>query len=153
MNPQTVKQYIKNRGLDVGFFEHQDFDALTTNGAVLATGAKPENVLKVLLFIDRFGNKAITIIQGSKKVDTKKIPGLKKPDLATPDQVKKFLKGQIGGLAPIALPNEIKKFIDKGILKLNFVYGSGGSRYTSIKLNPQIITDQPNCEIADIVKE
>lgn len=153
MNPQTVKQYIKNRGLDVEFFEHQDIDALTTNGAVLATGAKPENVLKVLLFIDKFGNKAITIIQGSKKVDTKKIPGLKKPDLATPDQVKKFLKGQIGGLAPIALPNKIKKVIDKGILGLNFVYGSGGSRYTSIKLNPQIITDQPNCEIAEIAKE
>jgi prolyl-tRNA editing enzyme YbaK/EbsC (Cys-tRNA(Pro) deacylase) len=153
MNPQTVKQYIKNRGLDVEFFEHQDIDALTTNGAVLATGAKPENVLKVLLFIDKFGNKAITIIQGSKKVDTKKIPGLKKPDLATPDQVKKFLKGQIGGLAPIALPNKIKKVIDKGILGLNFVYGSGGSRYTSIKLSPQIITDQPNCEIAEIAKE
>jgi len=153
MNPQTIKQYIKNKNLDVEFFEHRDIDALTTNGAVLATGAKPENILKVLLFIDNGGNKAIAVIQGSRKVDTKKIPGLKKPDLASPDQVKKFLNGQIGGLAPIALPDGIKKIIDKGILELDFVYGSGGSRYTSIKLNPKIILEQPNCMIMDIAKE
>ena len=73
--------------------------------------------------------------------------------MASPAQVKEFLDGEIGGLAPIALPDGIKKFVDKGILELNFAFGSGGSRYTSIKLNPKIIVDQPNCIIADIAKE
>lgn len=153
MNPQTIKQYMINNNLDVEFFEHRNIDALITNRAVSATGAKPENILKVLLFIDKGRNKAIAVIQGSRKVDINKIPGLKKPDLASPDQVKKFLNGQIGGLAPIALPDGIKKFIDKRIIELDYIYGSGGSRYTSIKLNPKIILEQSNCMIMDIAKE
>lgn len=153
MNPKQIRQYIKENHLDVEFWEHPNIDALKTEGAAKATGAGQEHILKVLLFIDKRGDQVVTIAQGNKKVDTKKILELKKPDLATPEQVKKVLDAEIGGIAPIALPEAIKKFVDKGVLEMDYVYGSGGSRFASIKLSPKVILRQPKCVVANIVQE
>lgn len=153
MNPSTVKQYIKNHGIIAEFSDHPKIDALTTDGAIVATGADPGSIVKVLLFTDKSGNKAIIIIQGNKKVDERKIPGLKRADLATPQEVKKFIKGEIGGIAPIALPENIKKYVDEGVMQKEFIFGSGGSRFTSIKISPKFILEQPNCFVINLAKE
>ena len=153
MNPDAVKKYVKEHGIPAEFSEHPEVDALTTGGAAIATGAKIENIVKVLLFVDKQGNKAITIIQGNKKVNGKKIPNLRKPDLATPEQVKSFLNGEIGGISPIALPGDLIKYVDEEVMKQDFIYGSGGSRFTSVKIQPKFILEQPNCFVINLAKE
>jgi len=153
MNPDTVKKYIKQHSIPAKFSEHPKVNALTTDGAIIATGSKAEGIVKVLLFVDKQQNMALTIIQGNKKVDGKKIPNLKRPDLASPEQVKTFLNGEIGGIAPIALPNNITKYVDEGVMEQEFIYGSGGSRFTSIKIQPKFILEQDNCIVVNLAKE
>ena len=55
-----------------------------------------------------------------------------------------------GGIPPILLPNDIKKYIDKDLMKKDFVYGSGGDRFTGLKIKVNdILKYNENIEWSD----
>ena len=56
-----------------------------------------------------------------------------------------------GGTPPICLPQEIPVFIDRGVMKQEFVVGSAGSEFTGLRIRPSDIVKFTNAKIVDIV--
>lgn len=147
---EVIKSMISSGRVKAELIEHKNLDATTSLKAALIHKLPINQIIKVLAFIDSGGKIAIVIIQGNKKVDIKKIPNLNKPKLVTLAELKQWLKVTPGGIPPIALPANIPKFVDIGVLKQKIVIGSAGDPYTGLKIEPKIITDQPNTSILDL---
>ena len=153
VNVQNVKKYLEDNHIDADLIEHPDKDAKTSDDAAKVCGTDTAHIIKTLLFVDNSNNYAIVMIQGNKKVDEKKIPDMKKPQMATAAQIKEILGTEPGGISPVALPEELKKYIDVGLTSLDKIFVSGGSRYATIKMKPEQLLKQPNCLVMDLAKE
>ncbi|MBM3208908.1 YbaK/EbsC family protein [Candidatus Shapirobacteria bacterium] len=147
---EKVKMLIASGEIEAEIIDHSGGDALTSEDAAKTHGVPLTQIIKVLLFIDKNGSKAIAILQGNKRVDTKKIPGLRKPRIASAAEIAEILNTEPGGIAPVGLPPEIPKFIDKEVIQEKSVIGSGGDRYTGLKFDPRLIISQPNTQVLDL---
>ena len=144
MKLKIIKNYIEENSIDAKLIEHQG-DGLTSENAAKVHNTNLNQIVKVLLFIDKKKNKAIIIAQGDKRINTKLIPGLKKPRIASIDELNEFLDCEPGGVPPICLPDEIPKFIDENLQTVDEVIGSGGSRFTGLKIKvKEIINHNKN---------
>ncbi len=152
MDVESVKRFVKENGIEAEFIEHGSSDGLTSAGAAAATGADISNIIKVLCFVEG-EKKSLVIIQGSKRVNGRAIPGMKKPRMASADELKKLFGAEPGGVAAIGLPDEIPKVVDEGVARLPFVIGSGGSRFVGLKIKPGVIAAQPNTVVARVAQE
>ncbi len=150
MSVDEVRKFVQENKIDAEFIEHHDSDGLTSEGAAAAVNVPLSQIIKVLCFVDGKGNKCFVIIQGSKKVDDKKIPGLKKPRMANGEELNAWFGLEPGCVPPINLPAETQKYVDVGILELPFVVGSAGSRFIGIKIKPEYILKQENAHVADL---
>ncbi len=146
---EKVKKFIQQNNIKAEMIEHKQ-SGLTSEDAAKATGVKIEQVIKTLLFIDNKKNLAIVICQGNRRIDTKKLSGLKKPRLATREELKEILGTQPGGTPPICLPEDIPKFIDKEVMEQEFVVGSAGSEFVGIKISPNDILKYSNARVVDV---
>ncbi len=149
MNVETTRNFVKAHNVLAEFIEHPSADGLTSEGAATAAGVPLSLVIKALCFVEG-KKKCFVIIQGNKKVDTKKIPGLKKPRLATPSELSGWFDAEPGGIPPVGLPADVPKIVDEGILSQQFVVGSAGSRFVGLKISPKTIAEQPNTTILDV---
>ncbi len=150
MAVEDVKKFVQENRITAEFIEHHDSDGLTSEGAAAAVNVPLNHIIKVLCFVDGKGNRCFVIIQGSKKVDDKKIPGLKKPRMANAAELKEWFGFEPGCIAPINLPENIPKFIDAGIRDLQFVVGSAGSRFVGLKISPEYIIGQENASLVEL---
>ena len=149
MKVHDLQLFVKENEIDAEFIEHPGRDGLTSEGAASATGIPLAQVIKVLCITDK-KEKCFVILQGSKKVDMRKIPGIKKGRLATGEELLGWFGFEPGCVPPICLPEEIPKYIDVGIKNLPFVVGSAGSRFVGIRIKPERIISQKNVMLADI---
>ncbi|MBL7078386.1 YbaK/EbsC family protein [Candidatus Shapirobacteria bacterium] len=145
-----IRKLIESGQIKGEILEHPGQDGLTSEQAALAHGVNLDQIVKTLLFVDKKGNKAVVIIQGDKRVGSKKISGLKKPKIANFEELKEVLGCEPGGVPPVGLPEEILKLVDEAVVDLNFVIGSAGDRFSGLKLKPDIITSQPNTQVLDL---
>lgn len=152
MDTFEVRKFVQEHDIPAEIIEHPEADGLTSEQAAAAHGVGLESIIKTLLFVDKHENKAFVIIQGGKRVDTKKIPGLRKPRLARAEELKEWLDTEPGGVPPTALPEEINKFVDEGVVMQDFVIGSAGNRFSGIKIKPEFIINQPNTQILDLAE-
>lgn len=152
MNVEDIKNFIKQNNIPAEIIDHPQASGRSSLEAAATLGVKITSIIKTLLFVSKNG-KAFVIIQGSKTVDSKIIPGLKNPRLATATELKDWFDLEPGAIPPICLPKEVKKIIDDEVLKETFVFGSAGNRFVGLKLNPQIITNEPNTVVMDIGKK
>jgi prolyl-tRNA editing enzyme YbaK/EbsC (Cys-tRNA(Pro) deacylase) len=53
----------------------------------------------------------------------------------------------IGGVTSLALPDQIKIYVDDGLMKLDYIILGGGSRSIKIKISPEIFRLDPNAKV------
>ena len=53
----------------------------------------------------------------------------------------------IGGVTALALPDQIKIYVDDGLMKLDYIILGGGSRSIKIKISPEIFRIVPNAKV------
>ncbi|MBS3052512.1 MAG: hypothetical protein J4428_04035 [Candidatus Aenigmarchaeota archaeon] len=146
-----IKRFIANKGIEADIIEHKLL-GLKSEDAAKATGFYIGNIIKTLLFVSE-DNTIVTICLGVDKIDIEKlsgISGLKKPRLATKDELKTILNTKPGGTPPICLPEKTAVLIDGKVLEKNFVIGFGGSEFIGLKIKPNEIVKHSNAKIADI---
>jgi len=150
MRVEDLRAFVMEKGIDAKFIEHPGADGLTSEGAASATDMQLSQILKVLCFVDKTANKCFVIIQGSKKVDIRKIPNLKKARIATAQELKEWFNLEPGCVPPIGLPEEIQKYVDVGVKDLPFAVGSAGSRFVGITIKPDYIINQKNTGLVEL---
>ncbi|MEM1932155.1 MAG: YbaK/EbsC family protein [Pyrobaculum sp.] len=99
--------------------------------AAAALGVGEDKIIKTIVVLCNGVYKAY-IVRGSKKIDLAKL-GCR---LASPEEVLEATGYPVGGVPPV-LP--IPVFIDKELLKEEYVYGGGGDEYSLLKFKPLLL--------------
>lgn len=117
-----------------------------------AIGCELDQIIKTLIFHDK-DLFFITILQGDKRIDYEKLKNLleiRRPNMATPDEVLRITGSPAGGVKPVFETN-LKVILDKQILSYPLVYGGGGDINSICEISPEEIIEKMNPLIADIV--
>ncbi|MBI2971073.1 MAG: YbaK/EbsC family protein [Candidatus Aenigmarchaeota archaeon] len=150
MDVETIRNYIREHTIHAEIIEHAA-SGLKSSDASKALGIDTAHIIKTLLFIGK-NTRAVVVCLGSSMVNIKKLEqlGVKKPRLATAEELKEILGTAPGGTPPIALPADIPKFIDKKVMEQQFVVGSAGSEFAGLKIDPKDILKVSDYKIVDI---
>ncbi len=128
---------MKELGIEGEVIEHQS-SGKSSIEASEALGVPLNRILKSLVFTEK-GRYIFVITTGDRRVSMKKLrsfSGMKRPRLATPEEVSSILGYEPGGVPPFAFHGIMPCYIEKAILVLDWVIGSAGSEYAGIKLEP-----------------
>jgi len=121
----------------------------TVEQAVKATGSRPEQIIKSLLFISEKEGPILVIVDGKSKVDLNKLERMfGKVRLATPEEVKQITGFEVGAVPPVGV--EVKTIVDPKVLENEFVIGGGGRIDRLSKLNPEKIVEYQKAEVVDV---
>ena len=70
-----------------------------------------------------------------------------KISFATAEETADLTGMMIGGVTSLALPDQIKIYVDDGLMKLDYIILGGGSRSIKIKISPEIFRLVPNSKV------
>lgn len=141
-------------GIKGEIIEHPDINGTHSEVIAEGLGLPIDNIIKCLILKSKKGNLIAAIILGNQRLDLKKIEELsqmKKFILASEKLVKESTGYLIGGVPPIAVINKMPIFVDKNVIKKEFILGSAGTPYHGLKIDPQILK-KFNLVFADIHK-
>ena len=131
-----------------------EFEATTktVEDAAKALDVDPDRIIKSLLFVDEEGRLFIAIMTGDKEVDKEKLVDIlrsSKVRLAKPDLVRALTGYGVGGLPSVghARQGDIRYIIDEEVMRLNTVYGGGGTNRCLLRIDPRDIKKLTNAEI------
>ena len=79
----------------------------------------------------------------------RKLMGVKRLSFATADKTQELTDMMIGGVTIVALPSDLKIYVDKIIQSLDYIVIGGGSRSQKIKLPTSELTKIPNIEFIE----
>ena len=121
----------------------------TVEQAVKATGSRPRQIIKSLLFISEKDGPILVIVDGESKVDLNKLAKIfGKVRLATPEEVKQITGFEVGAVPPVGV--KVKTIVDPKVLENKFVIGGGGRIDRLSKLNPEKIVEYQKAMIVDV---
>lgn len=155
MDVDFIRQFVEKNKINAEVIEHKGHDGSTSDAAARAMGVGFDDIAKTLLFIDKNKKPAAVLCLAPNKVDWRKlerVANMKEPRLANKEEVKEILDAEVGGVPPIALPNNVEKLMDKGVLKKDVVFASAGSKFAGLKISPKDILKVSNYRVVDIVK-
>ena len=91
------------------------------------------------------------VVVATRRVDAnnsvKKRMGVKKVSFADADETVALTGMQIGGVTPLALPDELPLWIDTEVIAQEAVILGGGSRAMKIKVSPTVLELLPHAEV------
>lgn len=148
---------------------HQALDALGFPYEVLE--CDPE-LADTAVFCEHYGypptNSANTIIVGSKSGEkqyvaclllantrldvnktVRKRMGVRRLSFASPEETKALTGMVLGGVTPLALPEDLPLWVDQGLMSADYVILGGGSRSSKIKVAPEIFRHTENTTIVE----
>ena len=134
--------------------EHPDVNGTHSEVIAEALNIPLDHIIKCMILKSKRGNIIAAIILGDQRLDMKKIEQIshmKKFSLASEKVVKESTGYPIGGVPPIAVINKMPVFVDKKVIKKEFVLGSAGTPYHGLKVDPKIFK-KFNLIFADIHK-
>ncbi len=128
---------MKELGIEGDVIKHQS-SGKSSIEASEALGVPLSRILKSLVFTEK-GEYIFVITTGDRRVSVKKLrlfSGMKRPRMATPEEIFSILGYEPGGVPPFAFYGIMPCYIEKAVLMLDWVIGSAGSEYAGIKLKP-----------------
>lgn len=140
-----VESIIRNLGGEIIILNEL---VKTVEQAAKATGSKPENIIKSLVFI---GEKepVLVIVPGHKKVDLSKLKSIVgRCRLARPDEVERLTGFTVGGMPPVGVP--LRTIVDKSLLDKDVVIGGGGDINKLCRIDVKKIIEYQKAEVYEV---
>lgn len=75
--------------------------------------------------------------------------GVKKASFASADETRELTGMLIGGVTPVALPDDIPIWVDAGVMKPASIVLGGGDRSTKLRMSPDALASLPGVEVVD----
>ncbi len=148
--PVNVEAWIRERGLSWRLI---DTGGPTTSVADAAErlGVEPGVIVKTLVLIDGEKTYAV-IVPGPARLDLGKLARVVggKPRMARPREVLERTGYRVGGVPPVALPEDVVLVVDKAVLGLERVYGGGGRDGVLLEFSPAELVRETGCLVADV---
>ncbi|MFX1517364.1 MAG: aminoacyl-tRNA deacylase [Promethearchaeota archaeon] len=148
-----LEEYIKNNKLKARIISLRT-STKTVEESVKALGCKKEEIIKSIVIVTNTTEFYLVILQGNRKIKTKKIKKLlnvKDLKLASPMQVEKETGYNVGDVPPIStnLPIIIDELVVE-VSKSSKLYGGGGASSKLLEISVDELLDCTHPLIADI---
>lgn len=145
-----LQQFINENGLTAKIIT-LDSSTSTVEESVKALGCKPEEIIKSIVVVSNTNEFFLIILQGNRKIRTKKLKKLLKVKdvrLASPKQVLQATDYKVGDVPPISV--ELPVILDKNVLEQKMLYAGGGAPSKNLHLPVDELLDCTHPLIADI---
>ena len=77
----------------------------------------------------------------------RRLMGVARLSFASPDETMELTGMMIGGVTPLALPQNLAIYVDERVMTLDYVLVGGGSRSMKVKTSPEIFSRLPGVQI------
>ena len=125
----------------------------TVDDAARFLGVDKSVIVKTLIVVAD-GKVYAVVIPGDKRLDMGKLTKITgvRPRLARPEEVAEKTGYPVGGVPPIALPDNVKLVIDESLLRHDKVYGGGGEDGVLLEFNPKELVELVKPLVAKLTK-
>lgn len=116
-------------------------------------GVALENSANAILVRSKTGDRkfVVCVLLATARLNTnhtvRKKMGARKVSFASADETRAMTGMEIGGVAPLALSEDLPIWIDDRVMQCEYVVLGGGNRNCKIKLDPQALLQQANVEV------
>ncbi len=134
MSVETVKEYLSQWGREKDVLEFP-LSSATVELAAQALHTAPGQIAKTLSFA-RGEGCLLVVAAGDARIDNAKFKAAfgTKAKMLTPDQVLAMTGHAVGGVCPLALPEDVPVYLDESLREKGVVYPACGSSNSAIRL-------------------
>ncbi len=75
--------------------------------------------------------------------------GVRKASFAPPEETSRLTGMTIGGVTPLALPDDLPVWVDTAVMAREQVVIGGGSRSLKLRVSPEVFRRLPNTEVVE----
>jgi prolyl-tRNA editing enzyme YbaK/EbsC (Cys-tRNA(Pro) deacylase) len=148
-------RYMQAQGVQ-GQILHLDVPTPTVEAAAQAVSARPEQIIKSILFMVD-AQPVLAIACGLSTIGRRPIAdlfsvGKKRVRLATAQQVLEISGFEVGAMPPFGHRQPLRTLIDRRVLEVPEAYAGGGAENALVRLNPQEIQRVTGAEILDLLE-
>jgi prolyl-tRNA editing enzyme YbaK/EbsC (Cys-tRNA(Pro) deacylase) len=118
-------------------------------------GLRPHQVVKSIFFYAD-GHPIMVMLPGDEMVDYSKLKaelGVVKLRLPSAEEVRQLTGYLVGCTPPVALKNEVPKYIDIHALREDVVYTGGGEPDMILKIRSYDLVRAADAEVVDVIRE
>ena len=112
--------------------------AMSANTIVVASKHEPKQYVACVVL-------ATTRVDANNTA--KRWMGVKKVSFAGPEETSGLTGMMIGGVTPLALPDDLPLLVDPAVLRQDEVIVGGGSRSMKVKVSPKVFEHLPNTHV------
>jgi len=128
----------------------------TVDAAAQAVNARPEQIIKSILFIVD-GQPVLAIACGLSTIGRRAIAdlfgvGKKRVKLATPEVVLEISGYEVGAMPPFGHRQTLRTLIDKRVLDNTEAYAGGGADNALVRLDPHEILRVTGAKVLDLLE-
>ena len=132
---ERIRGMMESLKISIEITEHEP---VYTNPAMAqALGVKESQTVKSLVLKTREGKFAVLVLPGDKKLDWKVVANqldTKKVEFAKPEEVLALVGCEVGCVPPFGHMTELPIYMDKELLKKDFLYFNPGVHHKSFKV-------------------
>ena len=132
---EKIRSMMESLKIPIDCTEHEP---VYTNPAMAqAMGVKESQTVKSLVLKTREGKFAVLVLPGDKKLDWKVVASqlnTKKVEFAKPEEVLQLVGCEVGCVPPFGHMTELPIYMDKELLKKDFLYFNPGVHNKSFKV-------------------
>jgi Cys-tRNA(Pro)/Cys-tRNA(Cys) deacylase len=151
--PSQLAEYLHRHPIDVKFVA-PGVPTPTVSAAANALGVAVTSIVKTIVFTGVGESYVIAIANGKKRVSMARLAevcGLLQLRPATPEAVLSLTGYPAGGVAPLALPNDIPVVVDEAVAALDNAVAGGGRDDLLMCIKPSDIIRLNDAVVAQIV--
>lgn len=133
---EKVKKELEARGLGDRLSRHAEATE-TVEHAAAVIGCLPAEIAKTMGFV--LDDAVLLVVAaGDGKISNAKFKARfgKKPTMIPRDRVEELTGHEPGGVCPFALPEGVRVYLDRSLLRLSVVHTAGGSTDSTVRLLP-----------------
>jgi prolyl-tRNA editing enzyme YbaK/EbsC (Cys-tRNA(Pro) deacylase) len=150
-----LSKYMQSHNIQ-GEILHLDVPTSTVETAAQAVNAKPEQIIKSILFMVD-GQPVLAIACGLSSIGRRAIAdlsavGKKRVKLATPEMVLEISGYEVGAMPPFGHRMPLSTLIDRRVLDVPEAYAGGGAENALMRLNPQEILRVTGARVLDLLE-
>lgn len=126
----------------------------TADEAARQCGCTVDQIVKSLIFTGESSNQLyLFLVSGSKQLDLERTSAIVGENLkrADPNRIREETGFAIGGVSPLAQPDNVRRYADRTLLSFDVVWAAAGAHDAVFSAEPKALVAAANAEVADIV--
>jgi len=151
LGTEELKEYMREKGIRGEIVWLKPGEAKTSAEAARAVGCELGQIAKNIILVGESG-VILVITSGDKRVDLDKVSRVigERVKLASPKRVLEETGFPVGGVPPFGHRRKLRTIIDPSIRRYDYVYTSGGSEDTLLKIETEELIENCDAEILDV---